>query len=264
MIQSKMSCISVTLLLGFSKDQQSSCIVVLVSPVFVIPRHPRYLSSWTSSRFAPRLTSLCWHSIVSVVRTMCFYLSGCGPPLTPHPSVTWALFLRFPENKASQTAVTKGDIKCFNVNILHYGRWLKKLFLVRITADLRRERSRDGVTGRETGAKVAWSRCDHESKHERERQGPSGMKGAAQGKSNQQEGWRWKESRDEGVNRQDGSQCSIRLCCYRPAGAKAAWLLHLEACGVQIVRGRWWCAWCVNRWVWGLFINPSGVALSRG
>lgn len=38
----------------------------------------------------------------------------------------------------------------------------------------------------------------------------------------------------------------------------------LGGCGVQIVRGRWWCARCVNRWAWDLFINPSGVALSTG
>lgn len=40
--------------------------------------------------------------------------------------------------------------------------------------------------------------------------------------------------------------------------------LRLVGCGVQIVREGWWCAWCVNRWAWALFISPSGVALSRG
>lgn len=63
--------------------------------------------------------------------------------------------------------------------------------------------------------------------------------------------------------REDGSPCSLRLCCSRPVGAKAAWLQHLEGCGVQIVRVRWWCAWCANRCSQGLFLNPSGVAPSQ-
>lgn len=63
--------------------------------------------------------------------------------------------------------------------------------------------------------------------------------------------------------REDGSPCSLRLCCSRPVGAKAAWLQHLGGCGVQIVRVRWWCAWCANRCSQGLFLNPSGVAPSQ-
>lgn len=44
-------------------------------PCFSCFHHPCCLSSWASSRFAPRSASLCWHSIVSVVCSMCFHLS---------------------------------------------------------------------------------------------------------------------------------------------------------------------------------------------